>query len=445
MALGKIVQYFGEEWLEHSGEEHPLQKLWKRKDGLSGSELLILGDSLSKAESLNPQRVKVLVERVKSPEENTYRGAVYEIIAAAIFQVPEKHEVEFAPGETTRVYDLILKLKNGNRIYLSVKNLGKIMRSEEFQSKSKEIESIIAQHVKKGHLLNVSVVKDKKVRDARYDKLYPELHEWGCLRDDLPEILRSHPKPKSESDYSKKELECGWTVFQKEAVEFSEPFLDKGIEGQVHNKKGSYNFLLFAPLHKFDPQTFFRKLEEQGIIGKYTDPDKLSELGLLENDKTLNAIFIRVPSYITLETCDNLIRDYFERDENLSTQLSLIILYQPIVVGVSIWETTIAHCYRIVSRRERIKGLNFQGLNLGCLFAIGTMHKGTPPIKIGNVIVTNDLDNYFYQSGNIYLQRKGDKIYKAFVEGMLVETLDKDSNELDIGYPFPLSNNLLLI
>src|SRR5271157_5821221 len=87
-ALIKIIQYFGKEWLECPGGEHPLQKLWNRNDSLSGSELLIFGDSLSKAESLNAQRAKILADRVKSSDENNCKGAVYELIASAIFQIP---------------------------------------------------------------------------------------------------------------------------------------------------------------------------------------------------------------------------------------------------------------------------------------------------------------------------------------------------------------------
>jgi hypothetical protein len=43
--LASVVERFGKNWLDKGGN-NPLQKLWRRQDGLATDELLIFGDAL---------------------------------------------------------------------------------------------------------------------------------------------------------------------------------------------------------------------------------------------------------------------------------------------------------------------------------------------------------------------------------------------------------------
>ena len=414
--LGKIVKYFGKEWLESTGD-HPLKLLWKRHDALSSLELSIFGDCIVQSEKLDEYRTTVFVEKIKDSDPKGIRGNVYEVIAGTAFQNPEHHTVEFAPlGQ--EAYDLVINLNCGKKINLSVKNLG-IDRCDEFTSKSREVESIVQSNIKSGFLTNISIFKDKTTA-----VLYPDIPDWGNLKTELPHIL--------ELDSTKTERN-GWTIFKSETGRSVEPFSEMGIEGQPHNSRASYLLTLFAPLHRNDPQNFIDKLG----ISKFEE--------FPESDTSLNAIFVHVPIEINLNTCENKIKEYMDFEENQNLPVSIFVLYQPTVINLDENNIALAHCYKFVLRTERMHELEFGTADLRCKFILGIPKVGSAPICIAGITETGDTDYYFYSSGHVYLHQVGGKIYRKYFNGNLVETIRDDGNEYPFTYPFPSSDKLILL
>lgn len=420
--LGNIAKYFGKEWLESSGI-HPLKLLWKRYDALASLELSIFGDCIIQSEKINEKRTKDFVEKIKTSDPKGIRGNVYEVIAGAIFQNPKFHTAEFAPlGQ--KAYDLIINLKNGKKINLSVKNLG-IDRCDEFVRKSREVESIAKSKIKIGSLTNIMIIKDKTS-----DVMFPQIPDWGNLETELSHVLGLPPVP--GLDYIKNEKK-GWTIFKNERGRTIEPFLKMGIQGQPHSLKPSYAFMLFAPLHKNDPQNFIDKLE----LSKFD--------AFPESDMSMNAVFAHVPLEINLDTCENKIKEYMEKEENQDIHISIFILYQPTVINLDENKVALAHCYKFYFRKKRIDELKFGIPELRCNFLLGIPRVGSAPICIAGITETKDTDYYFYSSGHAYLQQTGNNIYKKYLNGLLVETANASGAAYNIDYPFPMSDKLILL
>jgi hypothetical protein len=415
--LGNIVKYFGKEWLESSGP-HPLKFLWKRHDALASLELSIFGDCIIQSEKINEERTKVFVEKIKTSDPKGIRGNVYEVLAGAIFQNPDYHTAEFAPlGQ--KAYDLIINLNGGKKkINLSVKNLG-IKRCDEFVSKSREVESIIQSKIRIGFFSNIAIYKDRTS-----DAMFPDIPDWGGLETELPHVL--------DLDSIKNEKK-GWTIFKNEQGQNVEPFSDMGINGQPHSLKASYSLVLFAPLHKNDPQNFIDKLE----LSKF--------VAFPESDMSLNAVFAHVPLEINLDTCENKIREYMEKEENQDLPVSIFILYQPTVINLDVNEVGLAHCYKVYFRTKRIQELKFGNVKLRCHFLLGIPRLGSAPINIAGKFETDDTDYYSYSAGHAYLQQVGKNIYKKYLDGLLVETVTKSGEGYNLKYPFPASDKLILL
>ncbi len=420
--LEKIVKYFGKEWLE-SSEDHPLKLLWKRHDALASLELSIFGDCIIQSEKMNEERTKDFVKKIKTSDPKGIRGNVYEVLAGAIFQNPEYHTVEFAPlGQ--KAYDLIINLNGGKKINLSVKNLG-IDRCDEFVRKSREVELIIQSKIRIGFLTNIMIIKDKTT-----NVMFPEIPDWGNLETELSHVLELPPEPKL--DYIKNEKK-GWTIFKNERGRTVEPFSGMGINGQPYNLKASYALMLFAPLHKNDPQNFINKLE----LSKFE--------AFPEGDMSLNAVFAHVPLEINLNTCENKIKEYMEREENQDIPVSIFILYQPTVINLDVNKLALAHCYKFYFRTDRIKKLGFGIIELRCKFLLGIPKVGSALINIAGITETDNTDYYFYSSGHAYLQQAGKNIFKKYLNGLLVETVNDSGEGYNINYPFPPSDKLILL
>jgi hypothetical protein len=154
--------------------------------------------------------------------------------------------------------------------------------------------------------------------------MFPEIPDWGDLGTELPHVLEL------DSTETKKN---GWTILKSETGQTVEPFSKFGITGQLHTLKASYSFLLFAPLHRNDPQNFIDKLK----ISKFE--------AFPESDMSLNAIFVHVPLEINLNTCKNKIKEYMEKEENQDIPVSIFILYQPTIIDLDENGSALAHCY----------------------------------------------------------------------------------------------------
>jgi len=75
---------------------HPIQLLWKRNDTLAQIELYSLGNSLRIIKNNDSDWINGKIKRIK----NRDIGAIFEILAAAMFEQGKNHEVFLPPLET---------------------------------------------------------------------------------------------------------------------------------------------------------------------------------------------------------------------------------------------------------------------------------------------------------------------------------------------------------
>jgi hypothetical protein len=294
-----------------------------------------------------------------------------------------------------------------------VKNFGIFQRAEDIRRKSNEIEEVIKSNIENG-MYSIWILNED---------VYPDILEWGTMRDHLPTIL----KPNSKSMKYSEKIKDGWNIWINYA-ESPSPF----NEWEIFPEIPSYIFTVNTRLHPNDEQNLKDKLEE--------GCDNLNDHG---EAGSINLIFIRIPEEMPLELCATWSQDYLESTDSC---VSMVILYQPIVVEVAHLKSGLAHCCKYVLRSADVKKLNSNDLELQ--FTVGRKCTGTPPIEIrvgDKKIRCSDTKHYHYQSGHIYL--KPDKQYHhvEIIAGILAESFDLSGTKSDLKLKLPANNKLILL
>ena len=119
--LATIAHCFDEPWLSQKNE-HPLQLLWKRRDGLATCELFLLGDSILKMGGPADPWVRGQVKKVRHGDANGRRGALFEIFGLGLFVTPG---VSVQPTAASNPgYDGVVQFPSGAKLFVSVKAYG---------------------------------------------------------------------------------------------------------------------------------------------------------------------------------------------------------------------------------------------------------------------------------------------------------------------------------
>ena len=426
-----IADLFDVAWLK-SGAEHELQKLWKRTDWIAFTELLIFGDCLENCRQINEDRTKYFVEKIKkSKDHNERKGAIYEIIIAGAYYNEGNSEVEFPTNPSNRGYDLKL-MQEGFNIYISVKNYGLFERVEEFVEKSEAIKELIKQDIQKG-CNTVFIINDKS---------FPGPLEWLSLRENLPGLLNSDSQKSVDGEWSIP-IEGGWSISVK-YVTGDEPdsIRNMTIPGPMCPKTESYILFLCTELHKNDLKTLSEKIIDEAC-------QNFEEHGM-NDEKSINIVFSRVPREIDLGSCKQVIIDYFKEKEN--SKVSGIFLYQPEFASRGPFDKEgLTHCHELIMNPHKEEILNSGMIKLIPKFIVGIWNEGSVPIMLvtgKNNIISKDTEYFKYQSGHIYYQPTEDKYNPEMVNGILIEpcrsltAINKKSIRRIL---LPESNDLLLL
>jgi hypothetical protein len=228
-----ISELFEKTWLD-SSTENELQTLWKRRDWIAYTELLIFGDCLEKCREIDEDRAKYFVKKIKnSRDHNERKGAIYEILVAGAFYNEGSSIVSFPANPESPDYDLKLIQKDDFNIYISVKNYGLFKRVEEFGEKSKQIRELIKQSIQNG-CNTVFVINDKS---------FPDILDWRLLRENLPQLLNSDSKETVDGKWSIP-VDGGWSILVKYATgKESDSMKNTSLPGPMCSAKAFVHFI----------------------------------------------------------------------------------------------------------------------------------------------------------------------------------------------------------
>jgi hypothetical protein len=233
--IGAIEPHFGS-WLSATGG-HPLQKLWRRSDSLSSGELVLFGDALRKIEPIAPDWLHRQIAKVKSDDENNRRGAVAEILCAAMFCTG--HQTVTPAKESQPGYDLMVDNGAGATVYVSVKSFGMSYHEAKFRREAqrleKEFEAALKQLGETGVGMMVSAVE------------YPSDGNWAKLRHfvthNTPALCREMHAQRSVSK---------WSIV---------PFSITSEQLSRRPNHTSYQIIATSPFHPNEKRNLYSKLD----------------------------------------------------------------------------------------------------------------------------------------------------------------------------------------
>ncbi len=318
-----IADYFNIKWLK-SHRDHPIQKLWNRKDPLATHELFTFGICLKRMASIDPKWVKKLVHKIKVEDANSRLGALFEIIGLGIISNIEQRVIPTKgnnPG-----FDGILELSEGRQMRISLKNYGISSRNKNFLSKSQEF----TDHLKK-------LLKEKKIISVHLlistERNYPEDKDWHDLFSHISSILDSFIANKSPifviNDF--------WIVGFANINNSPEHF---------HSDYNSYSLIIAVPFYANEEKNLFDKLDEACY--------NLVEHSKIETDKIINVVEIHLPVSASIIKCKEWVESYFSQYP--TKPITGVILYQPACTN-NLNEGTnfINHCFQFILRNDKIK------------------------------------------------------------------------------------------
>lgn len=180
--LQAVLNWLGEPWVRDTAVVHPVRELWQRRDFLASTELLSIGMALNKLQaSQPPAQMQELADRVRSFDSGTRAGAIFETMAAAMFEHNGQRVRLAEPNEPG--FDLSILFPNGHEVRVSCKALGMSYREEYF---SKMMGAVHAQLL--AQLRNRQVFAKLVLSD-------PEDAGWQYPADLAEALLNGRPEP----------------------------------------------------------------------------------------------------------------------------------------------------------------------------------------------------------------------------------------------------------
>lgn len=422
----EIINTFGEEWLDSEGD-HPIQILWKRKDFIATNELYTLGYSIQNLRKVNNTWVDNQITLILGNDKNNRRGAFFELIGLSFFMNPNNKVI---PAKAYQCgYDGILELQNRARIYVSMKNYGISIKHGEFLTKAKNIECIAVRTIKEKRVRDISIIIDCPNR-------YPIDLDWDLLESKLPGIINSF-----ENKPCIMIVQNTWYIVLHNLKEIGKEF---------HERYNSYTCIITSPYHKNEELNLYSKLDE-ACYG-------LSKHSIIEDDSSINIIFVHLPISGSVNNCMKWASEYFLN--NSDKPISGIFFYKPEVVQDETGKTTfIHHCFNMQMNDKYNKWcLTNKINNINLCIPVGKVSSSP---SLGQMVFSNgsiiDIDNrYIFQSGNHYLKSQlkengsvvGDinKVASGiFTHCILKLPYWKEGEEVKISGRFAPSDELLIL
>jgi len=370
--LASVVEHFGKNWLEKDGN-HPLQKLWRRQDGLATNELLILGDALQRLRVGNENWLWKAVNRVKTGDPNNRAGAIFELIGLSLLSA-ENQRIIGAPDNKPG-YDGEVVFENGQTLRASLKSYGDSVHEREVVRQSRMTEDFF-----------VSKTRELSLNGLGFRILgatFPSAVDWNDLRATLSNVLALAANTAT--------LEQAFAIGN----------MWKGLTYRLPDNLSplsahytSYVALIMVPLHKNEQKNLLDKIED-ACTNFAAHPGDGSE-------NRARAVFVRLPSSASVMKCTQTAREYFE--DRPESPLDAVILYQPTVSrALKTNQSTINHHITFAGKSTFQAWCAKLGIPISIRVWIGAV--STEPTKkmLSDGTSTWPADDYYtYQKGNIY-------------------------------------------
>ncbi len=392
-ALLELVNSFSEPWLT-SNSDHPLQKLWGRKDILASIELAYLGCSIQKIKNISPDQLRQNIKLLKSDDRGTMAGAIWEVILAAAYHNPPNQKSRLL-GPRKPTYDIDVETLDGLKTRISVKNFGQSKRDRNFVAKFDLIEKFIINSV----VSHVQIVIFRK-------NDYPSPQEWDSLIRILLELIKS-------GTYFKHYLINGWDISITPLTDDQIKTVTGLETASLYEGKNSYTLFIAVPFYKNENKNIESNL-------KLACSD-LIENGSIESNDLQNSLFIHLPEYVSLEGYIDWCKDFFLKNPN--APISYITLLQPAYATDPEDEdkSFLAINNEVIERPNNSKPINKLKIEL----PIGkTTNKITTSFNTGFEIPKH---HYSMQSGHIYADygdiTQGGEMKVKSIHGIMIDAI----------------------
>jgi hypothetical protein len=372
-----IIDSFDKSWLELH-DENPIQRLWNRKDYLSTIELFSLGYAIKKLGQIDKKWLKHKVKLIKEKDENNIKGALFELLGLSLLD--QDNGKILLSKRNQKGYDAIFKFNDGYAIRLSLKNYNISSRNRDFLKKSEQFEDLLKKVLKEKEIdyVQMTIVSPNS---------YPTNNNWELLFEQLPTLLDSFIKYRSSPPFSEKEI---WYVIINNII-------SDGIS--LNEKFQSYELLIFSKYHENEEKNLFSNLDKAC--------NNLVNFSILEDDKTLNFLYIHLPFNSSFLNCASWSETYLK--ENPQKPISGILLYQPYYgLDPITKEQHLYHCFSFVLNEKTKKLQTSRNINL----LPRKIPFGIPTSNPCDIVVSTNSDHfhlqnyYFYQSGHYYINPK---------------------------------------
>lgn len=422
-AQDTLTYFFGSDWLNQDNG-HPMQLLWKRTDLLAKAERYCLGKSIETIKNKNPDWVKRKVKKIKSNDMGTMYGAVFEILAAAMFEHGENHTVFFPPSDNPG-FDLIVQFKDKTRMNVSCKNHRKSRYSKEFDDESEKFKEKFENLCKN---LNVNV------QCTIYSNIYPSKYrEWKILDTSISDILL-HAIDNGISAKNQCFKAENWRVC---IANFSD------YEKSLSKINTSYNLTITVPFHKN---------ELNNLRGHLNDGlDNLSQHGPIQDNDNINIILINLGDNYSLDFCEKIGNEYLKENKNKPIAG---LYFQKGYPTHDSEKYDVIYAYRLVKndfydiwhsdKKERQVNLSSPIASKYTLKdskrSLLTEKNG----KLGSIPLPDD--SYLYHKGELYLKYDKRFLTKTATPGMQINLVKETKEGLEIHYiDTPSQDNFILL
>lgn len=408
----KLTTYFNKKWLE-SNNNHPLQILWQRTDLLAKAELFCIGKNIETIENTNSNWVKQKVRKIKSDDIGTVYGAIFEILAAGMFEIGENHNVVLPSSDNPGI-DLIVKFKDNATMNVSCKNHRKSRYSKEFDEESAKFKVRFV-NLCKSLKVNVQCVISSNIYPSKY-------REWKILETSIIDFMLTAVNNGLSAEYQCFRAE-NWTVCISNLSDYEKKCSKINI---------SYNLIIMAQFH----QNELRNLRDHLNDGL----DNLSTHGPTQNNDNINIIFVNLGDNYSLDFCEKIGNEYLE--ENKNKPIAGLYFQKGYPTHDSEKYDTI-YSFRLVkndfydlwrsNKKERQVNLNSPIAteysltdSKRSILAEQNGEKGSLPLLSDNC--------YFYHQGELYLKFSEKLFTKAATPGMQINLVKETKKRVEIHY-----------
>ncbi len=382
--IDKMLDYLGGEiWLNKSQNvDHPIVRLWNRKDYMATNELLSFAYAVSIMDRVDSKWTAKTMKVAAGKNFNNVHGAIFEIIALSIFQDSDCEVIPTSMGNPG--IDGTICLNNGTEVNLSIKYYGISKAELDFQKQMDEIYNHIGNMLRASKCLSADVVIDMK-------KYIDSFSEKKILIKQVADLFDKY------GERSGCEQVCSETNL---AICYLRPIQNQNLSGAVK----SYKLLAVSPMHKNEYKNLRDKIDDACCNLKKHAPGRQNE-----SKKTLfNGILIHIHEDADIDAYQEEMQRYLEENNgNKDFPIDFIVLYQVCVAC----EEKAEHYYiyhvikPAVLPHSIINGSTSNTLSLPVIsFFIGKIGPDSSKrALLSNDVVLSELtDVYHYQKGEIY-------------------------------------------